>query len=166
MALNQASLFRMNLLSLRRCWILLAVLVALGGGCTSMESVRSTVNDRVGGVPPRVRTVNGGLPRVYEAARQAMERLGYHFTGGGPAQGRLEGFSRIEGDDNFRSSRQRGISIRLAGLEGDRVELQVKMTELIEEDSSRSAMPAIETPVRDPAAYEVFFNEVERRLAP
>jgi hypothetical protein len=51
-------------------------------------------------------------------------------------------------------------------LEGDRVELQVKMTELIEEDSSRSALPATETPVRDPAAYEVFFNEVERRLAP
>jgi hypothetical protein len=156
----------MNTCSLRHCWFLLAVLVGLGGGCTSIDSVGSSVKERVAGMPPRVRTVNGDARLVYEAARQAMKRLGFDVTGGGAAQGKLEGLSRIEGGGGFQSSRQRSISVRLTDLEGGRVELQVKMTEIVEEDASRSAMSATETPVRDPAAYEAFFNEVEQRLKP
>ena len=95
-----------------------------------------------------------------------MEQFGYHFTEGGLAQGRLEGFSRIEGDGSFGSSLQRSISIHLEALEGGRVEIRVKMTEIIEEDSSRSAEPATETPVRDSGAYDAFFDEIERRLTP
>jgi len=155
----------MNTLSLRHCWIFVAALLALVG-CESMESVRSTVKDRISGVPPRIRTVNGDQRQVYAAARHAMEKLGFRFTGGGPAQGRLEGLTRIEGDDNFRSSRQRGIAVRLVPQEGGRVDIQLQMTEIIEEASNRSAMPATETPLRDPGAYEVFFNEVERQLMP
>jgi hypothetical protein len=156
----------MNTIFLRCYWILLAVLVGLGAGCKSIDSVGSSVKERFGGMPPRVRTVNGDEHKVYDAVRQVMEKFGYRVTGGGPAQGRLEGLTRIEGDDSFGSSRQRGIAIRLAGLEGDRVELQVRMTEIVEEGGSRSAQSATETPLRDPAAYEAFFKEVERRLEP
>jgi hypothetical protein len=150
---------------LSRYWILLAVLLSLGGGCTSMDSMGSKMKDRIAPVPPRVRVVNGDLHQVYEAARQAMEHFDYHFTEGGPAQGRLQGLSRIEGNGGFGSSLQRSISIHMEALDGGRVEIQVKMTEIIEEDSSRSAMSATETPVRDAVAYDAFFDEVVRRLA-
>jgi hypothetical protein len=93
-----------------------------------------------------------------------MQKLGYQFTGGGPAQGRLEGLSRIGGSDNFRSSRQRAIAIHLEALEGGKVEIQVRMTEIIEENFSRTGMPATEAPLRETAAHEVFLDEVERRL--
>ena len=146
--------------------ILLTVLLSLGGGCTSMDSVGSKMKDRIATVPPRVRVVNGDSRQVYEAARQAMLHFDYHFTEGGFAQGRLEGLSRIDGNGSFGSSLQRSISIHLEALDGGRVEIQVKMTEIIEEDSSRSAMSATETPVRDPAAYDAFFDEIERRLTP
>jgi len=118
-----------------------------------MESVRGTVRDRFSGVPPKVRTVDGNSRRVYEAARQAMERLGYQFTNGGPAQGRLEGLSRIGEGDDFRSSRQRSISINLEDLDGGKVEVQVQITEIIEEDFDRSAMPPTETPLLDSPAF-------------
>jgi|SRR5208283_579868 len=150
----------------RHCWILPVLLVGLGGGCASIDSVQSAVKDRVLGPPPRIRTVDGDLPQVYAVARQTMENLGYQFAGGTLSEGRLEGLSRIEGGDSFQSSQQRSISIRLAVLDGGRVELQVQMKIIVEEDDSRSAMPATETPVRDPAAYEVFFKEVERQLTP
>jgi hypothetical protein len=140
------------------------MLISIGGGCTSMDSVESKMKDRMVTVPPRVRVVSGDVKQVYEAARQAMEHADYHFTEGGPAQGRLEGLSRIEGGSGFDSSMQRSIAIHLEPLDGGRVEIQLKLTEIIEEDSGRSASPATETPVRDPAAYDAFFEEVERRL--
>jgi hypothetical protein len=155
----------MKTTSFRGYWILLAVLIGLGGGCTSMDSVGSKMKDRMVTVPPRIRVVSGEVKQVYEAARQAMEHFDYHFTEGGPAQGRLEGLSRIEGGGGFDSSMQRSVSIRLEALDGGRVEIRLKLTEIIEEDSGRSARPATETPVRDPAAYDAFFEEVERRLA-
>jgi hypothetical protein len=144
-------------------WILLAVLLILGGGCTTMDSVKSEMKERIITVPPRIRVVNGDVRQVYEAARQAMEHFEYRFTEGGVAQGRLEGLSRIEGNGGFGSSRQRSISVHLEALDGGRVEIQVKMTEIIEEDSDRSAMSATETPVRDSVAYDAFFDEIERR---
>jgi hypothetical protein len=154
----------MKTTSFRGYWILLAVLIGLGGGCTSMDSVGSKMKDRMVTVPPRVRVVSGEMKQVYQAARQAMEHFNYHFTGGGLAQGRLEGLSRIDGG-GFDSSMQRSVSIYLEALDGGRVEIQLKLTEIVEEDSSRSARAATETPVRDPAAYDAFFEDVERRLA-
>ena len=156
----------MNTVFLRRYWILFAVLAGLGAGCTSIDSLGSSVKERVGGMPPKVRTVSGDIRQVYEVTRQVMEQSGYRFTGGGPAQGRLEGLSRIEAEGSFGSSRQRGISIRLAELDGGQVELQVRMTEIVEEEGGRSGQSATETPVRDAAPYDVFFKEVERNLKP
>ena len=153
----------MNTFTRRSDWLLLVLLAGFGGGCGSIDSVRSSVKDRVAGVPPRVRMVTGELRQVYDATRLSMEKLGYRVTGGGFAQGRLEGLSRIEGNGGFGSSRQRSISVHLEALDGGRVEIQVKMTEIIEEDSDRSAMSATETPVRDSVAYDAFFDEIERR---
>lgn len=154
----------MNTTFFRRYLISLAVLLAICGGCTSMDSMRATVKEHISSAPPMARTVSGDSHQVYAAARKAMEKFGYRFTDGGPAQGRLEGLSRIEGDDNLRSSRQRSISIHLEELEGGRVEIQVQIKEIIEEEFSRSAMPATETSVRDPSVYDAIFDEIERRL--
>ena len=157
----------MRLLAFRSSILVLAVLCGVLGGCVSVESVPATVKDRFEGAPPnRVRTVDGNQRQVYEAARMAMEKLGYHYTSGGAAQGRLEGFSKIGEDDSFRSSRQRSISIHLQTLDGGKVEVQVRLTEIVEDDSNRSAMPATETPLRDPAAFDVFFENLEQCLAP
>ena len=154
----------MNPMALRSSILLLAAVCGLLAGCESVESVRSTMRDRFSGVSPKVRTVAGNPRLVYEAARQTMERLGYEFTGGGPAQGRLEGLSRVGGGDGIRSSRQRSISIHLQGLDDNKVEVQVQMTEIVEEDFNRSTRPATETPLRDSPAFDIFFNELERNL--
>jgi hypothetical protein len=154
----------MRLIGFRSSILLLAAVCSILCGCESMESVGSTVKDRFSGVPPKVRTVDGNPRQVYEAARQAMEGLGYEFTSGGPAQGRLEGLSRIGEGDNFRSSRQRSISIHLQDMDGGKVEVQVQMTEIVEEDSNRSTKPATETSLRDSPAFDIFFSELERCL--
>jgi hypothetical protein len=153
----------MNITLIRRYWVLLLVLPGLFG-CTTIDSVRNKMKDRIVGVPPRVRTVESTPEKVYQAARQTMEEFGYHFTEGGPAQGRLEGFTRVSAGDSFKSARQRGIKIQLRAIDGGQVDIEVMMTEVVEEDTSRTSMPATESPVRDATAYDTFFDAIERRL--
>jgi hypothetical protein len=147
-----------------RSLILLAAVGGFLGGCASLESMRDTVKDRVAGVPPKVRVVEGESRQSYEAARLAMEKLGYRFASGGPAQGRLEGFTRIDGGHDFGSSRQRSISIHLEPVDGGKIEVQVLLTEIIEEGSDRAAGAPVETPLRESSGYDAFFLELERQL--
>jgi hypothetical protein len=154
----------MNTTPFRQSWILFAVLFGLCAGCDSVDSVRTTMQDRISAVAPKARTVSGDKHQVFEAARRAMEKCGYQFTGGGAAQGRLDGLTRIEGGDDLRSSRQRAISIDMDDLDGGRVDVHVKIKDIVEGDFGRSAMPATETPVRDPAVYDAFFDEIEHQL--
>jgi hypothetical protein len=153
----------MNLKTLQSL-ILLAAVGGFLGGCTSLESMRDTVRDRVAGVPPKVRVIDGESHQSYEAARRAMEKQGYRFASGGPAQGRLEGLTRIDGGRDFGSSRQRSISIHLEPLDGGKIEVQVLLTEIAEEDSNRAAGAPVETPLRESAGYDAFFAELERQL--
>jgi hypothetical protein len=142
----------------------LVVAWSLVAGCASIESVRSKVTERIEGVPPKVRRVQGEPRQVYEAARLAIDKLGYQQTSGGPAQGRLEGLSHIGGGDNFRSSRQRSILIHLQPREEGNIEVQVQLQEIVEDNYSKLANPATETPLRDSAGYDAFFDEMERQL--
>jgi hypothetical protein len=147
-----------------RSFILLAAVGGFLGGCTSIESMRDTVRDRVVGVPPKIRVIEGESRQSYEAARLAMEKLGYHFASGGPAQGRLEGLTQIGGGRDFGSSRQRSISIHLEPLDGGRIEVQVLLTEIVEEDSDRVSGAPVATPLRESAGYDTYFAELERQL--
>jgi hypothetical protein len=142
----------------------LVVAWSLVAGCASIESVRSTVQERIEGLPPKVRMVQGESRQVYEAARLAIDKLGYQQTSGGPAQGRLEGLSHIGGGDNFRSSRQRSISVHLLPREEGNIEVQVLLEEIVEDNYNKLANPATETPLRDSAGYDAFFDEMERQL--
>lgn len=143
---------------------LLAAACSLVAGCASVESVRSSMKDRISGGPPKVRVVEGEARQVYEAARLTMEKLGYQLTTGGPAQGRLDGLSRIGGGDDFKSSRQRAISVHLQPDEGGTVEVRVRLSEIVEDSFSRLANSATETPLRDSAGYDAFFEELARQL--
>ena len=122
------------------------------------------MQERIVGAPPKLRIVDGEPRQVYEAARLAMDRLGYQVTDGGPAQGRLEGLSRIGGGNDFKSSRQRAITVHLQPQDGGTVEVQVRLSEIVEDSFNRLANSATETPLRDSAGYDAFFEELARQL--
>jgi hypothetical protein len=142
------------------CCVLLAVAVGLSAGCASFESVK----DRFTPAPPQTRVVQGEPRQVYDAARLAMEKLGYTFVGGGPAQGRLDGLSSIATGGSFGSAQQRSISIHVRPAEAGSVEVQVLIKETVESNADRSSGAATERSLRDPAAYGTFFVELARQL--
>ena len=144
--------------------LLLVATGALLAGCESLHSMRESVKDRIVGAPPHVRVVNGDEKQVFTAAKLAMAKLGYDFVRGGPAQGLLEGLSRIDSGATIRSSRQRSITINLQpGTEGT-VEVQVWIKEIEESDFDRASNPATEVPLRDSAAFDVFFDTLQQFL--
>jgi hypothetical protein len=147
-------------------WPLLlgAAIASLLAGCASIHSVRESVRERFVGTPPRVRTVQGDEKQVFAAARRALAKLGFQFERGGPAQGELEAISGIGTGDDFHSSRQRTITIHLLpGAEGH-VEVEVWMKEIVESDFDRATSPATEAPLRDPAAFDAFFDALQEEL--
>jgi hypothetical protein len=155
--------FRMTLKNIA-LFILLAASLGFLAGCESFDSVRESVGGRFSPAAPVTRTFAGTSRDVYQAARLAMIALGYEFVRGGAAQGRLEGVSPIGSPGEFGSSRQREISIQLQPMEGGTVEVAVELKEAVEERFDKFSNAATETPLRDPAAYDSFFGELERRL--
>ncbi len=147
-----------------RLLVLVVAIAALLAGCESIHSMRDSVRERIVGVPPHVRVVQGDAKQVFAAARLAMARLGYEMGRGGPAQGKLEGLTRVGTGDDFHSSRQREITINLLPGESGFIEVRVWLQEIVETDFGRASNPATEMPVRDNAAYDAFFDELQLRL--
>jgi hypothetical protein len=147
-----------------RVFVLVAAIAACLPGCESIHSMRESVRERIVGVPPHVRVVQGDEKQVFTAARLAMARLGYEMVRGGPAQGELEGLTRVGAADDFHSSRQREITINLLPGEAGAVEVRVWVKEIVENDFGRASNPASEMPVRDASAYDAFFEQLQVQL--
>ncbi len=149
---------------LLRPWVILIASWAVLAGCESLQSMRDSVRDRFASVPPKVRVVHGDPGQVYKAARVALLRLGYRIERGGPAEGSLEGLTPVGAGEDFESSVQRDITIHLRARDDGTVEVQVLLRQMVEDRFSRASNPATETPLRDSAAYDAFFDELDRQL--
>ena len=143
-----------NPMSLRPVYRCLVFAAAVLAGCTQFESVK----DRFTPAQPQSRVVQGGPQQVFDAARVAMQRMGYQLTGGGAAQGRLEGFTEIARGGSFGAAQQRSIEIRLHPAEAGSVEVRVLIKETLEREGDSASGTATEQALRDPAAYERFFQ--------
>jgi hypothetical protein len=143
-----------------------ALALCVGVGCESMSDATSGVRDRIAArEAPKTRTFKAEPRDTYEAVRIAATQMGYRFTRGGPAQGEFDGVNRVSAGENMGSARQLAIKVRLrAAIEGG-TEVSVKITEILESDSSNRAGMATETPLRDTPQYEVFFQRVGDTLA-
>lgn len=143
-------------------------LVLLLAGCESLSEVAS-------GVRERFEVRNEGRTKVFpasgreafDAVRTAAHEMGYRVLRAGAAQGVLDAVSGVAQGETNRSSRQISMKVRLDETEASGgTEVNVKFTEIIEDDSSNRPGMATETPLRDTPQYEVFFRHLERALGP
>ena len=144
-------------------------LVVISGcltGCESISDATSNVRDRVAArATPQTRTFASDPRTTYAAVRAAATEMGYRFVRGGPAQGEFEAISRVGSGETMGSARQIGMKATMKPtLDGNGTELAVRLTEIIESDSSNRAGQATETPLRDTPQYDVFFRRVGQVL--
>ena len=154
-------------MNLRRLLLPLGALLALGFlvGCETLSDMGDGVREKFAEhVKPVTRTFKAEPRATYEAARVAVEKIGFRFVRGGAAQGKLEAVSRLSTSDSLRSSRQVSLSVRLnAALDGG-TEVSLLFKEIIESDSSGRAGQGTESPLRDTPLYEVYFRSVQQAL--
>lgn len=158
-----------SIAAVRAATRLLLAVVILGGltGCESMSDAAAGMRTRLAPRDePRVHTFDAAPRLTYEAVRAAATQMGYRFVRGGPAQGEFDAVSGISAGEQGGSSRQLSLKARLrATLDGKGTEITLRITEIIEADTSTRAGLATETPLRDSPQYEVFFRRVKDALA-
>jgi hypothetical protein len=138
-------------------WALFAL-----SGCESLSEASSSVRDRlIAREQPRRHVYKAPQRSTYDAARLAVEQMGFRFLRGGAAQGEIEAVSGLSSGDTLRSSRQITLKLRLdATLDGG-TEASLWLSEVIESDSRGRAGQGTSTPLRDTPLYEVFFRTVQ-----
>ena len=148
-----------------RTLVLIMIVVGVAG-CESITDATSGVRNRMAARSAPQTKIFAAEPRAaYEAVRAAATEMGYRFIRGGPAQGEFEAISRVGSGETMGSARQIGMKIALhATLDGKGTEVTVRLTEIIEADSSNRAGQATETPLRDTPQYDVFFRRVGQAL--
>lgn len=130
-------------------------------GCDSLSSVRQKIAAREA---PHTHLFKATSRATYEAARVAIDKMGFKFVRGGAAQGELEAVSAIGSGDTLSSSRQITLRMKLDGSVEGATEASVWMSEIIERDSSNHAGMGTGSPLRDTPLYEVFFRNVQQGI--
>lgn len=140
--------------------------LALGfTGCESMSDATSGIRERIAArEAPKTRTYPAESRATYEAVKTAATQMGYRILRGGPAQGELEAVSRVGMGDQVGSSRQLSMKVKLERALDGGTTVAVRITEIIEADSSNRAGQATETPLRDTPQYEVLFERIGQVL--
>jgi hypothetical protein len=134
-------------------------------GCESMSDATSGVRSRIAARDaPKVKTFNADQHTTYEAVRTAAAEMGYRFVRGGPAQGEFEGISRIAQGEGSGTARQLSMKVRLDRALDGGTQVNVRLTEILEADSTNRAGQATETPLRDTPQYDGFFRRVQQNL--
>lgn len=147
-------------------------LLLILAGCLAFAGCESVRNDFGAGVREKFsgpvyqrRVVEAEQQAVFDAARVALEQLGFRITRAGAAQQVIDGVSGLASDDRLRGARQRTAKVRFAAVPEGGVEVSVLFTEVVEDDFSAGAGRAAETTLRDHPLYEVFFSALNARLA-
>lgn len=142
---------------------LLALLsLALFSGCASLSDATTSVREKLAArEQPRTHLYQAPQRVTFEAARVAVEQMGFRIVRGGAAQGELDAVSGLSSSDTLRGSRQITLKLRLQSALDGGTEAALRLTEVIEGDSRGRAGQGTATPLRDTPLYEVFFRNVQ-----
>jgi hypothetical protein len=144
------------------CVVVVAVLLA---GCESFSDATSGLRERIAGRDSaRVQTFAAEPRETYEAVKTSAQQMGYRFIRGGAAQGEFEGLSGVGSGDRTGTARQLAMKVKLERSTEGGTQLTVRITEILEADSSNRAGMATETPLRDTPQYDVFLRRVQQAL--
>jgi hypothetical protein len=143
----------------------LAAAALFVAGCETFSDAGSSVRERLAAREVvHAKTYPAEQRPTYEAVRAAATKMGYRFLRGGPAQGEFEGVSAVGAGERMGSSRQLAMKVKLERAPEGGPNVSIKITEIIEDDSSNRAGQATQTALRDTPQYEVFFRRVGEEL--
>ena len=150
---------------IRRLLFVFALCFA-ASGCESVRNdLGAGVREKFSGPTYQRQVFEGDAQAVFDAARSAVEQLGFRVTRAGAAQQVIDGVSGLASDDRLRGTRQRTVKVRLATLPAGGTEVAVLFTEIVEDDFSAGAGRATEATLRNHPLYAAFYSAASAKLA-
>ncbi len=148
-------------------WLTVPIAAVALAGCESMSDAGRAVRERwEARNAGQVREFAAPPREIYDLLRRAAEQMGYRFLRGGPAQGRFEAVSAVRAGETHGSARQLRLQAELRPtLDGQGTAVTVRLTEVIEADSSNRAGQAVEVPRRESSQQQVLFERIASLLA-
>jgi len=141
-------------------------LVLALAGCGSVGAdLKTSVSEKFDGPTYRTKVVTADGRAAYDAAKQAVEKLGFRVVGGGAAQGHIDALSGLSANDSLQGASQLVMKVKLSPVAAGGTTVAVLLTEQVQDDFNKGAGQVTETPLRESALYEVFFRTVEQGLA-
>ncbi len=145
--------------------VLTGCVLALAGCGSVGADLKTSVREKFDGLTYHTKVVTADGRATYQAAKQAVGKLGFRVTGGGPAQGRIDALSVLSANDSLQGASQLSMKVKLSSVATGGTEVAMLLTEQIQDDFNKGAGQVIETPLRESALYVVFFRSVEQALA-
>lgn len=143
-----------------RTWLgLLAVLLL--AGC---ESADLGLRDRFQPAPAVSHILAAAPEAVFAATREFLPTMGFRVTRSRSSSGIIEGVSRVQVAGDMRGARQTTVKIVFAPTLDGETEIQVWMTEVIEDDYDKRAGMGTQTPLRDASLYKALVHGISRQL--
>ena len=128
---------------------------------TGCESVSSRVHERFTPVPPHTRVFAAEPKVVYDAAQQALKKVGLQLGHKSFAAGSLDGYAAIRTGDNIRDARQTAIQIRLVGTEAGETRVELLVSDHTEGDFPGGVN---KQDLREHSLYELYFAALQQVL--
>jgi len=143
---------------MRLFWLPLLCLGLFAAGC---DSVSEHVRERFEPPQPQVRTYAAEPRAVFDAASHALKAIDFQISRSRPAQGVLQGYSRILPGDAFSDARQYTFDIDIARNDTGQTVVSVLLKQ---QDESGAYSGATNLSLKQHGLYDSFFAALEREL--
>ena len=129
-----------------------------------MPAIQPWLRERFKPAPAVAHVLAAAPDDVFTAARDFLPAMGFKVTRSRPRTGIIEGVSRVQVGADMRGARQATVKIVLTPTLDGGTELQVWMTEVIEDNYDKSPGLGTQTPLRDPSLYKALVHGISRQL--
>ena len=143
----------------KRTHAVLATATLVTSGCSVVDQVRHRFSEFHGAA-----TANGEEQVVYQAARTALEGMGYVYERGSPASHRLEMATPIQPGGNAQNLRQRRAILEFRAMGSQGTDVKVGFWEMSEETSQKDNAVAGGRLIRGGPLYDAFWDRLSDAL--
>ena len=139
----------------------LSALLFVVAGC---ESIGDRLKSRFTPEPPRVRQFTGDYDQIFEVTKLVLSEMGFRSIRGRAGSKKLTGVSRVNVNDAMSGASQVTVKILFVETMPDETELQVWMTEVVEDEFSQSGGYGTQRPLQGELLYNLLFRGMEQVL--
>ena len=139
---------------------LITAMIALSG----CESIGERLQARFTSEPPRVKLLASDYEQVFDATKVVLSEMGYRSIRGRASSRKLSGVSRVNANDELSGASQITVKVEFIETMPGETEMQVWMTEVVEDQFTQSGGYGTQMPVRGDLLYNMLFRGVELML--